>query len=68
MEQTGNGDFLIDRHPDYDNVWIAGGGSGHGYKHAPMIGAYVADRVEGKPADTVLTKTFALAGRADARF
>ena len=67
VEQTGNGDFLIDRHPDYDNVWIAGGGSGHGYKHGPMVGQYVADRVEGKPADAELAKTFALAGRADAR-
>lgn len=67
VEQTANGDFLIDRHPDYDNVWIAGGGSGHGYKHGPMIGRYVADRVEGKPGDAELAKTFALAGRADAR-
>lgn len=67
VEQTGNGDFLIDRHPDYDNVWIAGGGSGHGYKHGPMVGQYVADRIEGKPGDAALIKTFALAGRADAR-
>jgi glycine/D-amino acid oxidase-like deaminating enzyme len=67
VEQTGNGDFLIDRHPDYDNVWIAGGGSGHGYKHGPMIGQYVADRVEGKPGDRTLAGMFALAGRADAR-
>jgi sarcosine oxidase len=68
VEQTGNGDFLIDRHPDYDNVWIAGGGSGHGYKHGPMIGQYVADLVEGKPVDAELARTFALAKRADARF
>jgi glycine/D-amino acid oxidase-like deaminating enzyme len=67
VEQTDNGDFLIDRHPDYDNVWIAGGGSGHGYKHAPMVGQYVADRVEGKTPDAELSKRFALAGRADAR-
>ncbi len=66
VEQTANSDFLIDRHPDYDNVWIAGGGSGHGYKHGPMVGQYVADRVEGKPADAELVKTFALARRADA--
>ncbi len=68
VEQTGNSDFLIDRHPDWDNVWIAGGGSGHGYKHGPMIGKYVADRVEGHLGDPELAKRFALAGRADARF
>lgn len=67
VEQTANGDLLIDRHPDYDNVWIAGGGSGHGYKHGPMIGRYVADRVEGRPGDVELARTFALANRADAR-
>jgi len=41
-ENTSNGDFILDRHPDCDNVFIAGGGSGHGYKHGPMIGDYVA--------------------------
>lgn len=46
-ENTSNGDFLIDRHPAFDNVWIAGGGSGHGFKHGPAIGEYVAARVTG---------------------
>ena len=41
-ENTSNGDFLIDRHPDIENVWIAGGGSGHGFKHSPAVGEYVA--------------------------
>jgi len=41
-ENTSNGDFLIDRHPDFDNVWLAGGGSGHGFKHGPSLGEYVA--------------------------
>jgi monomeric sarcosine oxidase len=41
-ENTSNGDLLIDRHPDYDNVWVAGGGSGHGFKHGPIVGEYVA--------------------------
>jgi glycine/D-amino acid oxidase-like deaminating enzyme len=41
-ENTPAGDFLIDRHPDYENVWIAGGGSGHGFKHGPAVGEYVA--------------------------
>lgn len=41
-ENTSNGDFLIDRHPDFDNVWLVGGGSGHGFKHGPALGEYVA--------------------------
>ncbi len=43
---TSNGDFLIDRHPDLGNVWLVGGGSGHGFKHGPAIGEYVAARIE----------------------
>lgn len=46
-ENTSNGDFLIDRHPDFENVWIAGGGSGHGFKHGPAVGEYVAARLTG---------------------
>lgn len=41
-ENTSNGDFLIDRHPGFENVWLAGGGSGHGFKHGPAVGEYVA--------------------------
>ena len=41
-ENTSNGDFLLDRHPGLDNVWIAGGGSGHGFKHGPSVGDYMA--------------------------
>jgi sarcosine oxidase len=50
-ENTSNGDFLIDRHPELSNVWLAGGGSGHGFKHGPAIGEYTAAMVlgEGQP-------------------
>ena len=41
-ENTSNGDFLIDRHPSYDNVWVVGGGSGHGFKHGPAVGEEAA--------------------------
>jgi len=47
-ENTDTGDFLIDRHPSLENVWIAGGGSGHGFKHAPAVGAHVAALVAGE--------------------
>ncbi|MGH9901389.1 MAG: FAD-dependent oxidoreductase, partial [Pyrinomonadaceae bacterium] len=43
-ENTSNGDFLIDCHPAFSNVWIVGGGSGHGFKHGPALGLHVADR------------------------
>ena len=44
-ENTWNGDFLIDRHPEHENVWIAGGGSGHGFKHGPALGEYLSARI-----------------------
>lgn len=65
VEPTANGDFLIDRHPAFDNVWLVGGGSGHGFKHGPILGRYVADRIAGKAGDAELQRLFALAGRGD---
>ena len=47
-ENTSNGDFLIDRHPELSNVWLAGGGSGHGFKHGPAFGEYTAAMVVGQ--------------------
>ncbi len=44
-ENSSNGDFLVDRHPECANVWLLGGGSGHGFKHGPALGAYVANLV-----------------------
>jgi glycine/D-amino acid oxidase-like deaminating enzyme len=44
-ENTSNGDFLVDRHPGFENVWIAGGGSGHGFKHGPALGEYLSARI-----------------------
>jgi glycine/D-amino acid oxidase-like deaminating enzyme len=46
-ENTSNGDFLIDRHPHRENVWLVGGGSGHGFKHGPWVGEYVASQIAG---------------------
>jgi sarcosine oxidase len=50
-ESTSNGDFLIDRHPAMSNVWLVGGGSGHGFKHGPAVGEYVANLMGGTPGD-----------------
>jgi sarcosine oxidase len=57
-ENSANGDFVIDRHPAYENVWIAGGGSGHGFKHGPFVGDYVRQLIEGRAA---IEPRFALA-------
>ena len=46
-ENTSNGDFLIDRHPLMENVWLVGGGSGHGFKHGPSVGEYVTAQITG---------------------
>ena len=46
-ENTSNGDFLIDRHPESDDVWMVGGGSGHGFKHGPAVGSAVAQAILG---------------------
>jgi glycine/D-amino acid oxidase-like deaminating enzyme len=51
-ETTPDTQFVIDRHPDLDNVWLVGGGSGHGFKHGPVIGSYVVSRIAGAPAGT----------------
>lgn len=32
------------------NAWLAGGGSGHGFKHGPAMGQHVARRVLGEVA------------------
>ena len=61
-ENTADRHFLVDRHPEHDNVWIVGGGSGHGFKHGPMIGEYVADRIMGRSTDAALDQSFRLRG------
>ncbi len=44
-EQTPDSHFIIDRHPANENVWLVGGGSGHGFKHGPAIGEMMAELI-----------------------
>lgn len=44
-EQTSDSHLIIDRHPRYRNLWLAGGGSGHGFKLGPVVGEQVAELV-----------------------
>jgi len=46
-ESTADDHMIFDAHPGFDNVWILGGGSGHGFKHGPVIGEMVAETVGG---------------------
>ncbi|GAD95165.1 sarcosine oxidase [Paecilomyces variotii No. 5] len=43
--------FVIDSVPSKPGVVVATGGSGHAFKFLPIIGRFVADRVEGKQSD-----------------
>ena len=47
-EQTSDSHFVVDRHPHLDNVWLLGGGSGHGFKHGPAMGEMMAELILGK--------------------
>jgi glycine/D-amino acid oxidase-like deaminating enzyme len=44
-EQTPDSHFIVDRHPANENVWLLGGGSGHGFKHGPAIGEMMAELI-----------------------
>jgi len=57
-EATPDSHYIVDRHPSLLNVWLAGGGSGHGFKMGPAIGEIVTAAVlDGVAPDP----TFALA-------
>lgn len=51
-EASSDGHFLIDRHPQLENVWLVGGGSGHGYKMGPALGEHVSALVQGRATVT----------------
>ena len=59
-ENTADGNLLLDQLPGHEHVWIAGGGSGHGFKHGPAIGRYMADIIESRREPEPI---FQLAGR-----
>jgi glycine/D-amino acid oxidase-like deaminating enzyme len=56
-EATPDAHFIVDVHPEASNVWLVGGGSGHGFKMGPVMGEIVAAAALGeRPPDP----TFAL--------
>ena len=46
-EYSPDGDFILDRHPGAENVWLLGGGSGHGFKMGPAFGELAAGIILG---------------------
>jgi len=60
-ETTPDTHWVIDRHPDVENLWLVGGGSGHAFKHGPRIGRYVVERILGTETDSDLAARFSLA-------
>src|SRR5260370_36905693 len=65
-ESTPDGQLLIDRHPEAGNVWLVGGGSGHGFKLGPALGEYAAELVMsgGEPRPALSLARLARAGAA----
>ncbi|MCB0494014.1 MAG: FAD-dependent oxidoreductase [Cyclobacteriaceae bacterium] len=41
-ENSPDGNFIFESHPEASNLWFLGGGSGHGFKHGPALGELVA--------------------------
>lgn len=60
LDNTVDENFIIDRHPGFNNVWLAGGGSFHGFKFGPVTGDYVAHRVVGQDKQPALAPIFTI--------
>ena len=56
--------FIAAPHPEHRNVWLVGGGSGHGFKHGPALAEQIAAALRG---ETELPARFALGERAPGR-
>lgn len=48
---TPTGDWLITHHPKYKGLFVATGGSGHGYKFLPTIGERIVDVLQSRDRD-----------------
>jgi glycine/D-amino acid oxidase-like deaminating enzyme len=59
-EFSSSRNFIIDRHPEFENVWLAGGGSAEGFKFGPVVGEYIAKRVLGLETNPRHAEAFSL--------
>ncbi|NUM47158.1 MAG: FAD-dependent oxidoreductase [Anaerolineales bacterium] len=68
---TWDGNFYIDHDPTHEGLIICSGGSGHGFKFAPILGEITADVLERKPnpwAHKFAWRSRAALATEDARF
>jgi glycine/D-amino acid oxidase-like deaminating enzyme len=61
---TGDAGFVFDRHPEHERVWLAGGGSGHGFKHGPALAEHAVAVMTGAAEPE---RRFALGSRVPGR-
>ncbi len=59
-ESSVDSNFIVDHHPEFENVWLAGGGSAESFKFGPVLGDYIAKRVLGLEDDPELAENFRL--------
>lgn len=59
-EVTPDRNFIIDLHPGWENTWITGGGSAEAFKQGPLLGDYIAQRIQGHDMDPEATSGFRL--------
>jgi len=52
--------FIVDLHPEYENLWLTGGGSAEAFKFGPILGEYIANRVLEVREDPELDENFRL--------
>jgi glycine/D-amino acid oxidase-like deaminating enzyme len=47
-ELSADSQFIVGPHPGQPDVWIAGGGSGHGFKHGPALAERIVAAIRGE--------------------
>jgi glycine/D-amino acid oxidase-like deaminating enzyme len=57
-ESSVSRNFVIDNHPDLENVWVTGGGNAEAFKFGPVLGDYIANRVTGHDREPELADGF----------
>ena len=62
-ERTKSGHYVLDHHPRNRRAFIAGGGSGHGYKQGPAVGEYAARAALGIDPIAAPDRRFAITQR-----
>jgi glycine/D-amino acid oxidase-like deaminating enzyme len=68
-ELTADTNFIAAKHPEHPDVWLVGGGSGHGFKHGPAMAERLVAALAGEPlparfglGERVLSRSLRTAG------